>query len=393
MEESVKESGVFSDVRSKIYSIHKINEEIINRINRSVESGEVVWNCVPNVRVICGVDFPCASYPKFEKEIKIEKKNLKKCSAGDLVNGWTTKTVLQTIEDPITQDKIDVKFTDFNDIVRLNEEMFKSARKFDYLEMNDTLLLSLTVYLENFERLQVSLGEIESLLQKDDYHSIDKLISDFHERCEMEFNKIRNLETEKKILLKMNESKKYKQLSLGIARNYSDIIHQWVLPDSKFRLLYKGSRDGFRSGDFHQRCDNYGETLTIIESCEGYIFGGYSAIPWKSDDHIVKVNRAENQQFIFTLFNPHQIPPTKFEGEDDVDIIYFNSCGPVFGRSDIIISDMCNQASSSINFPDSFVDTTNIGKSLFTGSHQFNVSDIEVYEVIELTQDLSTLIK
>ena len=47
------------------------------------------------------------------------------------------------------------------------------------------------------------------------------------------------------------------------------------------KLLYRGSRDGFKSQDFRDRCGNIGLTLTIIESKEkNEIFGGYTEDKW-----------------------------------------------------------------------------------------------------------------
>ena len=48
----------------------------------------------------------------------------------------------------------------------------------------------------------------------------------------------------------------------------------------KFKLLYRGSRNGFKALDFHRCCDNQGCTFTIIKSEMGKIFGGYTDIPW-----------------------------------------------------------------------------------------------------------------
>jgi hypothetical protein len=42
----------------------------------------------------------------------------------------------------------------------------------------------------------------------------------------------------------------------------------------------RGSEDGYSSQVFHQKCDNKGPTLSIIQSDQGKIFGGYSMVPW-----------------------------------------------------------------------------------------------------------------
>ena len=32
------------------------------------------------------------------------------------------------------------------------------------------------------------------------------------------------------------------------------------------KLIYRGSRDGFKAIDFHTKCDNQGPTISIIKS-------------------------------------------------------------------------------------------------------------------------------
>ncbi len=40
-------------------------------------------------------------------------------------------------------------------------------------------------------------------------------------------------------------------------------------------LLYRASRDGFGAAQYHAKCDDITNTLTIIKTTEGYIFGAY----------------------------------------------------------------------------------------------------------------------
>ena len=41
-------------------------------------------------------------------------------------------------------------------------------------------------------------------------------------------------------------------------------------------LLYQATRDGFSAKAFHQKCDGYQNTLTIIKTNGNYVFGGYT---------------------------------------------------------------------------------------------------------------------
>ena len=46
-------------------------------------------------------------------------------------------------------------------------------------------------------------------------------------------------------------------------------------------MLYRGSRDGFKSEVFRKLCGAKGATLTLVKSNETkMIFGGYTDIPW-----------------------------------------------------------------------------------------------------------------
>jgi len=155
------------------------------------------------------------------------------------------------------------------------------------------------------------------------------------------------------------------------------------LPNKKWDLLYKGVRDGLFDKTFHFKCDKRGENLSIIKA-NGFLFGGWTPLSWcvgsgwKGDE--------TKKSFIFTLTNPHSIPPTQyFQLNDDRRTIY-SSCknGPCFGRDDIDIQIDKSHGSykNYFDFPDSFIDTTGKGSLTFNGLKEgWIVQDIEVYGV------------
>jgi hypothetical protein len=49
------------------------------------------------------------------------------------------------------------------------------------------------------------------------------------------------------------------------------------------QLLYKVSRDGFESYDFHRKCKDKPNTLIIVESEHGNVFGGFTSLAWRKD--------------------------------------------------------------------------------------------------------------
>jgi hypothetical protein len=127
-------------------------------------------------------------------------------------------------------------------------------------------------------------------------------------------------------------------------------------------------------------CDRKGETVTIIKSSNGYIFGGYSTAPWDVDRH-GRYTNAPNS-FIFTLSNPNAIPPTQFLLKDPANAVYhYHSYGPSFGSgADIRICDLSNSHSNNYTcFPGAYADTVGKGDATFTGAKYFTVGDIEVF--------------
>jgi hypothetical protein len=126
----------------------------------------------------------------------------------------------------------------------------------------------------------------------------------------------------------------------------------------------------------------------IIKSTEGFLFGGFTPLSWKSsEDEIVEDKTM--QTFVFTLTNPHGIPPTKYSlTNQNVTIRCDSFSGPIFGNCDIVVSNNGKQNEDSlILFPRSFSDRTRKGIQIFTsgmkefGSVHFRVQEIEVFEV------------
>jgi hypothetical protein len=71
-------------------------------------------------------------------------------------------------------------------------------------------------------------------------------------------------------------------------------------PNDKWSLLYRATRDGFEPNDFHSKCDNKSNTLTIVKAKEsGFIFGGFTSVEWDGSDRY----KSDLNAFIFSLTN------------------------------------------------------------------------------------------
>ena len=151
----------------------------------------------------------------------------------------------------------------------------------------------------------------------------------------------------------------------------------------KLKLLYRGSRDGFGTDDFHNKCDNHFKTITIIETTKGFIFGGYTQATWSSSSG--KYTNDPNA-FLFSLVNRFNKPFLSKVINVNTAIYSFSSCGPTFGSGhDICICDNSNTSEqSSSNFPHSYSQPKDINDpngNYLCDSRNFQVKEIEVFQL------------
>ena len=81
----------------------------------------------------------------------------------------------------------------------------------------------------------------------------------------------------------------------------SSLVNQLVrvcrFPNSQmWELKYQGTRDGFKSTDFHKKCDGIRNTLTVVKTMNGNIFGGHAEKPWHSKGEFTK---GDGHSFLF----------------------------------------------------------------------------------------------
>jgi hypothetical protein len=159
-----------------------------------------------------------------------------------------------------------------------------------------------------------------------------------------------------------------------------------MLSNLSFSLLWRGSRDGFTAEAFHRCCDGRERTLTVIRDKGGNIFGGFAVPGWESPFFSKRKSDSTSKGFLFTLKNPHNLPPQQFKlirGQESSAIRVSSKTCACFGNDDLLVCDGCDvKASHTGGFGSTYENTTGIpGGSVFTGSDRFIVSEIEVFMV------------
>jgi hypothetical protein len=148
----------------------------------------------------------------------------------------------------------------------------------------------------------------------------------------------------------------------------------------KWTLLYRGTRDGFGAGDFHSKCDDHKNTLTILKAKEtSFVFGGFTSINWESSGGW----KSDPNAFLFSLTNKDNQPCKMRQINTNYSIVCFSDYGPTFGSShDLFICNSANTTASSHSILGNTYEhpKPSQGDSYLVGSDEFLLSEIEVYE-------------
>ena len=75
----------------------------------------------------------------------------------------------------------------------------------------------------------------------------------------------------------------------------------------QLKLLFRASRDGDNNTAFHQKCDNKSPTISIIQTKDNYIFGGYTEHKWDSTSICVSNKENETKKTFMFSFNKLKI--------------------------------------------------------------------------------------
>ena len=159
------------------------------------------------------------------------------------------------------------------------------------------------------------------------------------------------------------------------------LLKKWISNGLvKFKLLFRGSRDGFAASAFHQKVGSIKPTIVIVHSNHNKIFGGFSDIDWTP----VTQYKATTGAFIFSITDKEKYPLKLKE-----HAIYTNpGYLPTFGGGfDFSLCANCDTVNTSYsNFGHSY-DTKGKAKESLVGGYNFTTKEVEVFQ-IEYTGNL-----
>ena len=130
------------------------------------------------------------------------------------------------------------------------------------------------------------------------------------------------------------------------------------------KLLYKASVDGDNYKIFHKKCDNKGETVTIIKSDQNKLFGIYATTNWDINEKIVKTG------ILYSLNMRKYFSENFYTSYKDFGPNIFNYNEKFY----LYVSNLC------LHNNNSYID--NKYKGMNNGVNNFKIIDYEVFSIM-----------
>ncbi|KAF2075716.1 hypothetical protein CYY_002959 [Polysphondylium violaceum] len=312
----------------------------------------------------------------------------------NLINENVEKLLL---ENKSNNNKIDLFLNKIESLVKVNdslnqkiENLYEENKKSIDNYNNEIGLLSDKI--KSLERVNQSIHQQQCTLKEQQHKSMEKIESltkaneSLHQQLKNQIYSLESKLSEQNLEIDDKESKTCKDIEtceqdlLFLKRHsFFKIIKFWINDKTiDFELLYKASNADFSTSSFHSTCDGKGPTITLIETTDGDVFGGYNSQSWSSDCKWY----GDDKCFIFTLVNKHGIKPTKYSpGIQNTHYVGSGrNYGPIFGSGyDIGVG---LEGGSRQRFPWTYCDTTGKGESTLTPTKYFAIKTVEIYKCI-----------
>jgi hypothetical protein len=164
-----------------------------------------------------------------------------------------------------------------------------------------------------------------------------------------------------------------------ITLEHARLISKWingldVNVSYEFKLIFRGSLNGFVARKFHNICDNKSHTVTIIKvKNSNEILGGYNPIEWKA----TSVYAATYDSFIFSFDKNQGINNHILSRVLDKKFAVSNHTqrGPSFGESDLVLR-------GYFGYSNSICKQASYDRPIRTDINKFSVEEYEVFQII-----------
>lgn len=168
--------------------------------------------------------------------------------------------------------------------------------------------------------------------------------------------------------------------SVILSTNEKQILKQMTGNSLTYTLLYRATRDGFKSIDFHSKCDYKYNTITLIQSTKNNVFGGYTSSTWDTSNSY----KSDSSAFLFSLRINGASNNVTFPIKQATSqfAIYCNSSyGAVFGSDDaLFVQNNAHTTNTNNHELCGVYSCGSYNKFYLNGASSFTPDEIEVFQ-------------
>lgn len=243
-----------------------------------------------------------------------------------------------------------------------NIELEIPLKKKDIEEVVNELVVVIKQQQKEIEELKKiqSIQEYQKLLKELNDLKVSVSNSGFNNAYENSFIGSTILDEKRKFIL----SHLIKKMKFEVKKSLED-YEKMEKRKIMSKLLYKASVDGDDYKIFHKKCDNKGQTVTIINSEQNRLFGIYALENWDIDQE----KRRQESAYLFSLDMRTYFFSGLFPSYKDY--------GPNFGYEErfyLYVSNLCLHNNKS------YID--NYYKQINNGVNHFKIKDYEVFSIM-----------
>lgn len=255
-----------------------------------------------------------------------------------------------------------------NDLLDERKEIYgvKSFR-----DIKNEIKIEKDDFLEKIENKYEKVNIIYNILKENNLLAISNIISN-SEEVNLILNTLKKIEIENNRTTKNNISYLY--------QSTENII---------FKLVYRATRDGDSSRDFHNKCDKIGPNITLLKTNNNVKFGGFTNCNWgvpenaedKKND-VQGVQKSDPDSFCFSLTSKkiylHNI-------EKDGAIFCSNKYGPTFSDNIFAVNNkMLSKGGYCTKKDKSFFVGQKKDYEISGGKKTFQIKELEIFEIIAI---------
>lgn len=153
----------------------------------------------------------------------------------------------------------------------------------------------------------------------------------------------------------------------------------------KYNLIYRATKDGDASKNFHSKCDFIGPNIILIKTKEDYIFGGFTTKSWKhlfkdinKDEPELGTELKDEKAFGFSI-NEKKIYNN---GNPNESIIYCNNnYGPVFKNYFKIFNECLKNGGLCGKKEESYFVGQEKDYEINGGKEKFDIEELEIFQI------------